>query len=263
MLWVGWHWLFAPHTDASLEDFFGKHFGGSRIVAVFFSNLTISWSDRFLGRGMAGEASGVGDETGSGVFFGKTDHSGIIGWNLDSLGYFGVGDSLESAIGAVVPGRAVFEEVDFAFWAHFHVAWMDEAKFGEPRLVGNDVAIFVEFDDAHPGAGPVIDDKAGVKFRGESIGEFRVVGVVVDRSRTGGGAWVEPEGGLRRRKFPESSVAGSVVDGLGGIESLAEFFGDEVVVGIGLVVGGEVRPAKVAGFAGLVDFIVAAGATLV
>ena len=59
----GWHWLFAPHTDASLEDFFGKNFGGFRIVAVFFSNLTISLSYRFLGRGMPGEASGVGDET--------------------------------------------------------------------------------------------------------------------------------------------------------------------------------------------------------
>ena len=63
VLWVGWHWLFAPHTDASLENFFGKNFGGFRIVAVFFSNPTISLSDRFLGRGMVGEASGVGDET--------------------------------------------------------------------------------------------------------------------------------------------------------------------------------------------------------
>ncbi len=76
----------------------------------------------------------------------------------------------------------------------------------------------------------------------------------------GSAVGVEDEGGDGGWEVFGTGVVDAVVAGVSGVEGRADFFRGVVVVGVGEVVADEVGPAVVAGFFGLIDFVVAAGA---
>ncbi len=133
---------------------------------------------------------------------------------------------------------------------------MEEVEFAEPLLVGEGFSGWVELDDVEGADHPVVGDERGVELGGESWFCFWEVFFVEDGASASGGMWVVPECGLGGGQLGEAGIVDGFVQGGGRSEFGAKFFGDEVVVGVGLVVGDEVGPSEVSCGFGLVDFVV-------
>ena len=104
---------------------------------------------------------------------------------------------------------------------------------------------------------------------GKSVGRLELLAVVENRTGAGSATTladrrkflgvpirIEDECRNRRRQVFRTGIVRAVVARMSGIKSRADFFGFVVEIVIGKVVADEIRPAEIAGFASLIDFIV-------
>ena len=185
----------------------------------------------------------------------------------------GEGDAEESGVGIGSPCFAVVETVEIAVRAELGVEETLEGDGGGEGFDGDEVRVLVETGPADDAAFPVPPEETVVEVGGEAVGLFEFRFEVEDWACAGGAAaladfgeffgsavGVVDEGGDGGREVFGSGIVDAVVARVGGVEGSADFFRGVVVVGVGEVVADEVGPAVVAGFFGLIDFVVAARA---
>ncbi|MEY9485003.1 hypothetical protein RKD26_000797 [Streptomyces calvus] len=174
-------------------------------------------------------------------------------------GRVAVGGVLDAVQGGVLvaaePGETVVEDVERAVGAEGHVHHLGAA----PGHVvdGLDGAVGVAGDPLDPAAAELTGEEVAVVRLGELDGRVERGVVVVDRAahrglgaaaELGDGAAVVGDPcGLGRGQVGQAGVVRRGVLRGGAVEGLAGGPGGEVVVDVGVVVAGAVRPAEVAG----------------
>ena len=204
-----------------------------------------------------------------------------------------VGDLVEAAVAVGAPGLAVVHEVEAAVRAEdrVHGTFEERRAVRDRRLqlldllggvARDDLPVRERFDADEVRVGvearpldertlPIPEEQAAVEVFGEAIGLLERRRVVEDRPGAGRaaafaelgpflGVLVGPidEGRRRGREVVQARVVRARVARARRVGEGPHRVRGEVDLGVGVVVADEIRPAEVAGLAGLVDLIVAA-----
>jgi len=179
-------------------------------------------------------------------------------------------DANESCIGVDAPRFAVFQHVQRAIGAEGQVHRADKLPAGHERFNLRRIVLLVEVHDFDPVASPFEDEQAAIPCLGESGAGIELRVEVVHGAGAGGSstaAKLRKLGGIAiriiqhcgdgRRQDLFAGVVGRFVAWFCEAVQGTGDSGGVVEVGVGLIVGDEIRPAEIAGFSRLVDFVVA------